>query len=111
MEQRLTDARGLPGREWFMHFVYAPGRLTGYGVKTLPAVREALDAGRWDEANQYSAITVANAADRSRVARNDRSSAFGQSSSHMASSGRFSRSAMVSARRLPVMNVFAESEN
>ena len=59
MEQRLTDARGLPGREWFRHFVYAPGRLTGYGVKTLPAVREALDAGRWDEANQYSAITAA----------------------------------------------------
>ena len=59
MEQRLTDARGLPGREWFRHFVYAPGRLTGYGVKTLPAVREALDAGRWDEANQYSAVTAA----------------------------------------------------
>jgi hypothetical protein len=59
MEQRLTDARGLPGREWFRHFVYAPGRLTGYGVKTLPAVREALDAGRWDEANQYAAITAA----------------------------------------------------
>jgi N-acetylated-alpha-linked acidic dipeptidase len=59
MEQRLTDARGLPGREWFRHYVYAPGRLTGYGVKTLPAVREALDAGRWDEANQYAAITAA----------------------------------------------------
>jgi N-acetylated-alpha-linked acidic dipeptidase len=59
MEQRLTDARGLPGREWFRHFVYAPGRLTGYGVKTLPAVREALDAGRWDEANQYAVITAA----------------------------------------------------
>src|SRR5256885_16719303 len=43
MEHRLTDARGLPGREWFRHLVYAPGRLTGYGVKTLPALREALD--------------------------------------------------------------------
>jgi len=59
MEQRLTDARGLPGREWFRHFVYAPGRLTGYAVKTLPGVREALDAGRWDEANQYAVVTAA----------------------------------------------------
>jgi N-acetylated-alpha-linked acidic dipeptidase len=59
MEQRLTDTRGLPGREWFRHFVYAPGRLTGYAVKTLPGVREALDAGRWDEANQYAVITAA----------------------------------------------------
>ena len=59
MEHRLTDARGLPGREWFRHFVYAPGRLTGYAVKTLPGVREALDAGRWDEASQYVGFTAA----------------------------------------------------
>src|SRR5579863_6123185 len=37
MEQKLTDERGLPGRDWYRHFVYAPGALTGYGVKTLPA--------------------------------------------------------------------------
>ena len=37
----LTDERGLPGRDWFKHLVYAPGMLTGYGVKTLPGVREA----------------------------------------------------------------------
>jgi N-acetylated-alpha-linked acidic dipeptidase len=58
MEQRLTDARGLPDRDWFKHFVYAPGRLTGYGVKTLPAVREAIDAARWDEAAQYVPVTA-----------------------------------------------------
>jgi N-acetylated-alpha-linked acidic dipeptidase len=58
MEQRLTDARGLPGRDWFRHFVYAPGRLTGYGVKTLPAVREAIDAGRWQEAREYVPVTA-----------------------------------------------------
>jgi N-acetylated-alpha-linked acidic dipeptidase len=58
MEQRLTDARGLPGRDWFRHFVYAPGLLTGYGVKTLPGVREAIEGGRWDEANRYAAITA-----------------------------------------------------
>ena len=58
MEQKLTDPRGLPGRDWFKHFVYAPGVLTGYGVKTLPGVREAIEAGRWEEANQYAAITA-----------------------------------------------------
>jgi N-acetylated-alpha-linked acidic dipeptidase len=58
MEQKLTDPRGLPGREWFRHFVYAPGVLTGYGVKTLPGVREAIEAGRWDEANEYVVITA-----------------------------------------------------
>ncbi len=58
MEQKLTDPRGLPNRDWFKHFVYAPGRLTGYGVKTLPGVREAIDASAWDEANQYTVITA-----------------------------------------------------
>ncbi|MGO9804382.1 MAG: transferrin receptor-like dimerization domain-containing protein [Steroidobacteraceae bacterium] len=57
MEQKLTDARGLPGREWYRHFVYAPGMQTGYGVKTLPGVREAIEAGRWEEAAAYIPIT------------------------------------------------------
>jgi N-acetylated-alpha-linked acidic dipeptidase len=59
LEQALTDARGLPSRDWFKHMIYAPGRLTGYGVKTLPGVREAIEQGRWDEAGQYAAITAA----------------------------------------------------
>jgi len=59
MEQRLTDARGLPGRDWFRHFIYAPGLLTGYGVKTLPSVREAIEGSRWVEANNYAGITAA----------------------------------------------------
>jgi N-acetylated-alpha-linked acidic dipeptidase len=46
----LTD--GLPRREWYRHQIYAPGLYTGYGVKTLPGVREAVDAKHWDEANQ-----------------------------------------------------------
>src|SRR5215472_16478021 len=59
MEQKLTDARGLPGRPWYRHFIYAPGVLTGYGVKTLPGVREAIDGDRWDEAAAYLPITAA----------------------------------------------------
>jgi N-acetylated-alpha-linked acidic dipeptidase len=59
MEAALTDSRGLPGRDWFKHLVYAPGVFTGYGVKTLPGVREAIEADRWDEANQYTVFTAA----------------------------------------------------
>ena len=38
VEHALTDPRGLPGRPWYQHLIYAPGFYTGYGVKTLPAV-------------------------------------------------------------------------
>jgi N-acetylated-alpha-linked acidic dipeptidase len=58
MEQLLTDADGLPGRPWFKHFIYAPGMLTGYGVKTVPGVREAIEARRWNEADRYATITA-----------------------------------------------------
>ncbi len=58
MEQALTDPDGLPTRGWFRHMIYAPGMLTGYGVKTVPGVREAIEARRWDEANRYAAVTA-----------------------------------------------------
>ena len=38
--------------------IYAPGMLTGYGVKTVPGVREAIEARRWDEANTFAAVTA-----------------------------------------------------
>ncbi|HET9003959.1 MAG TPA: transferrin receptor-like dimerization domain-containing protein, partial [Gemmatimonadaceae bacterium] len=43
VERALTDAKGLPGRPWFVHQLYAPGFYTGYGVKTMPSVREAIE--------------------------------------------------------------------
>ena len=58
MEQTLLDAKGLPGRPWYQHLVYAPGLYTGYGVKTLPGVREAIEERRWDEANRYVVATA-----------------------------------------------------
>jgi N-acetylated-alpha-linked acidic dipeptidase len=58
MEQTLTAAHGLPGREWFKHLIYAPGMLTGYGVKTLPGVRESIESNQWSVANEYSAVTA-----------------------------------------------------
>ena len=51
-ERALTHAEGLPGRPWFKHLVYAPGAYTGYGVKTLPGVREAIELKRWKEAEK-----------------------------------------------------------
>jgi N-acetylated-alpha-linked acidic dipeptidase len=49
IEQTLTYPQGLPGREWYHHMIYAPGLQTGYGVKTLPGVREAIEQRRWGE--------------------------------------------------------------
>jgi len=50
-ERTLTSPEGLPGRPWFRHMVYAPGMYTGYGVKTLPGVREAIEQKQWKEAD------------------------------------------------------------
>jgi N-acetylated-alpha-linked acidic dipeptidase len=58
-ERSLTSPEGLPGRPWYRHYVYAPGAYTGYGVKTLPAVREALEEKRWNEVNGAAAATGA----------------------------------------------------
>jgi N-acetylated-alpha-linked acidic dipeptidase len=54
IDQLLLDARGLPGRPWYQHMIYAPGRFTGYGAKTLPGVREAIEERRFDDANTYA---------------------------------------------------------
>jgi N-acetylated-alpha-linked acidic dipeptidase len=59
LESALTDQHGLPGRDWFKHLIYAPGLYTGYGVKTVPGVREAIEQNNFDEANQYAAMTAA----------------------------------------------------
>jgi N-acetylated-alpha-linked acidic dipeptidase len=58
LEQSLTFPGGLPGRPWFKHMIYAPGLSTGYAPKTVPGVREAIEQGRWNEAESYIAITA-----------------------------------------------------
>ena len=62
-ERAFRHAPGLPRREWFKHLAYAPGFYTGYGVKTLPGVREAIEQKQLDEARQFVPI-VASAIDR-----------------------------------------------
>ena len=49
-ERALLSEAGLPRREWFKHQIYAPGFYTGYGVKTLPGAREAIEQKNWAEA-------------------------------------------------------------
>jgi N-acetylated-alpha-linked acidic dipeptidase len=52
VERALTSNEGLPGRPWFRHQIYAPGLYTGYGVKTLPAVRESIEQNEWKQADE-----------------------------------------------------------
>lgn len=57
-ERALTRREGLPRRDWFTHQIYAPGFYTGYGVKTLPGVREAIEQRDWREASEQIAIVA-----------------------------------------------------
>ena len=57
-ERSLTNAAGLPRRPWYVHQIYAPGYYTGYGVKTLPAVREAIEQRQWKEAEQQIGLVA-----------------------------------------------------
>ena len=50
-ERRLLDPKGLLRRPWYKHMIYAPGVYTGYGVKTIPGVREAIEQKHWEEAD------------------------------------------------------------
>jgi N-acetylated-alpha-linked acidic dipeptidase len=52
VERSLTLKEGLPNRPWFKHQIYAPGFYTGYGVKTLPAVRESIEQKQWTQAEE-----------------------------------------------------------
>ena len=52
VERALTLNEGLPNRPWFKHQIYAPGFYTGYGVKTLPAVRESIEQKQWKLADE-----------------------------------------------------------
>jgi len=62
-EQSLLVSQGLPKRPWFKHSIYAPGFYTGYGVKTLPGIREAIEQRNWKEAQEQIAV-VAGAVDK-----------------------------------------------
>jgi N-acetylated-alpha-linked acidic dipeptidase len=58
VEHSMTNEAGLPRRPWFKHQIYAPGFYTGYGVKTLPAVREAIEQHNWKEAGEQIGVVA-----------------------------------------------------
>ena len=57
-EQNLLTTTGLPRRPWYKHTIYAPGFYTGYGVKTMPGVREAIEQRDWKEAQDQIKIAA-----------------------------------------------------
>jgi N-acetylated-alpha-linked acidic dipeptidase len=58
IDQTLAPSVGLPGRNWYRNLIYAPGRNTGYGVKTLPGVREGIEDDRFGDADRYAKLTA-----------------------------------------------------
>ncbi len=57
-ERLLTRGHGLAGRPWFKHHLYAPGFYTGYGVKTLPGVRESIEQLQFDAVDEQIVIAA-----------------------------------------------------
>ena len=57
-ERLLGHEAGLPHREWFRHQIYAPGFYTGYGVKTMPGIREGVEEQSWDDVDRYLSIVT-----------------------------------------------------
>ena len=58
IDQTLTPEVGLPVRPWFKNLIYAPGRFTGYGAKTMPGIREAIEEERFADAVTYLGLTA-----------------------------------------------------
>ncbi|MGA2016642.1 MAG: transferrin receptor-like dimerization domain-containing protein [Opitutaceae bacterium] len=58
LERSLSSERGLPGRAWYKHMLYAPGLYTGYAAKTLPGIREAIELRRWPDASDYIGLVA-----------------------------------------------------
>ncbi|HET9995486.1 MAG TPA: transferrin receptor-like dimerization domain-containing protein [Candidatus Acidoferrum sp.] len=57
-ERKLTNTEGLPNRPWFKHQLYAPGYYTGYAVKTMPAIREAIEQKQWKQADEAIVVVA-----------------------------------------------------
>ncbi len=57
LDQTLLSEQGLPGRGWYKNLIYAPGRFTGYGAKTMPGVREAIEDERFEDVPVYVVLT------------------------------------------------------
>jgi N-acetylated-alpha-linked acidic dipeptidase len=58
LDQTLLLDQGLPGRPWYRNSLYAPGRFTGYGAKTMPGIREAIEDERLEDVQTYIGLTA-----------------------------------------------------
>ncbi len=58
LDQTLLLNAGLPERDWYKNLIYAPGRFTGYGAKTMPGVREGIEDERFEDAAKYIGLTA-----------------------------------------------------
>ena len=58
VERLMIRDEGLPKREWYKHYIYAPGFYTGYGVKTIPAVREAIEQREYDQVEKQIMLSA-----------------------------------------------------
>ncbi len=63
VERTQIDDKGLPGRPWYQNLIYAPGLYSGYGVKTLPQVREDIELKQWSDVDA-AILRTANAIER-----------------------------------------------
>ena len=68
-ERMLIDPAGLPNRPWFENLIYAPGFYTGYGVKTMPGVREAIEQKQWSSVDPQIERVAAPSSGRLRCSR------------------------------------------
>jgi len=57
-ERLLTRDAGLDGRTWYKHHIYAPGFYTGYGVKTIPGVRESIEQREFEKVGPQIGIAA-----------------------------------------------------
>ena len=62
-ERQFVEETGLPRRSWYRNLLYAPGYYTGYSVKTLPGIREAIEQKAYADA-EAEVARVARAIDR-----------------------------------------------
>ena len=59
VERQFLSTAGLPGRKWFRHTLQAPGLYTGYAPQTFPGIAQAVDAGKWDTAQEQVEVAAA----------------------------------------------------
>ena len=67
-ERALTTSRGLAGRPWFRHQIYAPGLVTGYAVQYLPGMRDAVEQGDGRTARTYRDLLIDSLREATRLA-------------------------------------------